>query len=57
MDPRYMDFGEVDSLALHPYIIKRVVEEEWILIYLGWLMSLVEAVAWLGGECSLAAYC
>ena len=19
MDPRYMDFGEVDSLALHPY--------------------------------------
>ena len=24
MDPRYMDFGEVDSTALHPYNTKRV---------------------------------
>ena len=24
MDPRYMDFGEVDSSVLHPYNTKRV---------------------------------
>ena len=27
MDPRYMDFGEVDSLALQPYNVKRIVEK------------------------------
>ena len=26
VDPRYMDFGEVDSSALHPYNTKKFVE-------------------------------
>ena len=26
VDLRYMDFGEVESSALHPYNIKRIVE-------------------------------
>ena len=26
VDPRYMDFGEVESSALHPYNTKRIVE-------------------------------
>ena len=26
MDPRYMDFGEVEPSALHPYNTKRIVQ-------------------------------
>ena len=41
MDPRYMDFGEVDSSALHPTTQKELWNKRWVLIYLGCVSSLV----------------
>ena len=37
VDPRYMDFGEVDSSALHPTTQKELWNKRWVLIYLGLL--------------------
>ena len=37
VDPRYMDFGEVDSSALHLTTQKELWNKRWVLIYLGWL--------------------
>ena len=57
VDPRYMDFCEVDSSALHPTTQKELWNKRWVLIYLCWLACKVVVVARLGGECSLAVYC
>ena len=35
VNPCYMDFGEVDSSALHPTTQKELWNKRWVLIYLG----------------------
>ena len=50
-----MDFGEVDSSALHPYNTKRVVEVGPDLFRLVSILSVGSSL--VGGECSSTVYC
>ena len=45
MNPRYIDFGEVEPSALHPTTQKELCNKGQVLIYLGWLTYKVMALA------------